>query len=75
MVQAGVRVQEVMTGGLAWQNQTGEVLGCYVHGLFENESVLQALFGVAHSPLERAFDRLADWVELHLSADTLQTLV
>ena len=75
MVQAGITAQEVLTPGLAWQNQTGEVLGCYVHGLFENASVLQALFGVTHSPLEAAFDRLADWLEVHMGTQTLQQLM
>ena len=75
MVQAGITAQEVLTPGLAWQNQTGEVLGCYVHGLFENASVLQALFGVTHSPLEAAFDRLADWLEVHMGTQTLHHLI
>ena len=75
MVQAGVTAQEVLRPGLAWQNQTGEVLGCYVHGLFENASVLQALFGISHSPLEAAFDRLADWVDAHMGTGVLHRLV
>ena len=74
MVQAGVSANEVLPSGLAWQSQAGEVLGCYLHGLFENESVLHALFGVAHSPLEQTFDRLADWVQESLGNDTLTNL-
>jgi adenosylcobyric acid synthase len=75
MVQAGVSAQEVLPNGLAWQNQTGEVLGCYVHGLFENAAVLQALFGVDETPLEQAFDRLADWLALHFSPVSLHSLI
>jgi adenosylcobyric acid synthase len=75
MVQAGVTSQEALPGGLAWLSQDGLVLGCYVHGLFENASVVEALFGVPHSPLEQAFDRLADFVVEHMTADTLNALI
>jgi adenosylcobyric acid synthase len=64
-----------MPGGLAWLSQDGLVLGCYVHGLFENASVVEALFGVPHSLLEQAFDRLADFVVEHMTADTLNALI
>lgn len=35
----------VITGGIGWQNDEGNVLGLAVHGLFEDAAVLQALFG------------------------------
>ncbi|MFT4242051.1 MAG: cobyric acid synthase [Acidovorax sp.] len=49
--------------GLAWQNGAGNVLGLYLHGLFEDEAALHALFGAqadAQVPtLDSVFDRLA----------------
>ena len=45
--------------GLAWQNAAGNVLGCYVHGLFEDARVLQALFGADAPSLDAVFDGLA----------------
>lgn len=75
MTQAGIVAHEVLPGGLAWQSQDGLVLGCYVHGLFENASVLQALFGVPSTPLEDAFDRLADFLVEHMSEATLAALI
>jgi adenosylcobyric acid synthase len=54
-MQAG---REVMPG-LAWQNAGGNVLGVYLHGLFEDAAVMRALFGAAASDLDAVFDRLA----------------
>ncbi|MDO5288090.1 MAG: cobyric acid synthase [Pseudomonadota bacterium] len=51
--------REVMPG-LAWQNTAGNVLGCYLHGLFEDAAVLRALFGAAAPSLDAVFDGLAD---------------
>jgi adenosylcobyric acid synthase len=47
MAAAGNVAQAVLPGGLGWQNTAGNVLGCYLHGLFEDPAVLQALFGAA----------------------------
>ncbi len=49
--------------GLAWQNARGNVLGLYVHGLFEDAAALRALFGADVPTLDAVFDRLARGVD------------
>jgi adenosylcobyric acid synthase len=61
--------------GLAWQNGGGNVLGCYLHGLFEDPAVLRALFGIAAPTLETVFDGLADFLATHTQADVLDALI
>jgi len=58
---------------LAWQQ--GAVLGLYVHGLFENPTVLQALFGQAGRPLDAVFDGLADFMLEHFPHAGLRGLL
>ena len=60
---------------LGWQNAAGNVLGLYLHGLFEDERVLQALFGAQAPSLDRVFDRLADFIEDHFTPGVLDALV
>ncbi|HQQ71464.1 MAG TPA: cobyric acid synthase [Alicycliphilus sp.] len=48
--------------GLAWQNPAGNVLGLYLHGLFEDAAVLRALFGADAPTLEQVFERMAEGV-------------
>ena len=45
MAARGDLAREVLPG-LGWQNGAGNVLGVYLHGLFEDPRVLQALFVV-----------------------------
>ena len=71
MAAAGERLREVIPG-LAWQNPAGNVLGCYLHGLFESPAVLRALFGQSAPTLDQVFEGLADFVERHLSGDSLK---
>jgi adenosylcobyric acid synthase len=61
MAAQGDVAREVLPG-LAWQNRAGHVLGCYLHGLFEDAAVLHALFGAQAPSLDDVFDRLADEV-------------
>lgn len=73
MLAQGALAHEVLPG-LAWQNQAGNVLGLYMHGLFEDEAVVRALFG-AHTPtLDGVFDQLADFLAQHTQPGVLDLL-
>ncbi len=74
MLAAGHVLREVMPG-LAWQDGSGQVLGTYLHGLFEQPAVLQALFGAEVPTLETVFEGLADFVERHFEAGALAGLL
>jgi len=58
LLAAGHVAHEVLPG-LAWCNATGNVLGVYLHGLFENDDVLQALLGGTGVALDEVFERMA----------------
>ena len=75
MAAAGDMACPVMPDGLAWQNAAGNVLGLYLHGLFEDPRVLQALFGAATPTLESVFDGLADYIGQHFEPGVLQSLI
>ncbi len=58
---------------IGWQH--GPVLGHYLHGMFENDAVLTALFQRPIRPLEQVFDGLADYVDRHFHPGVLTGLL
>lgn len=74
MAAKGDVAREVIPG-LAWQNAAGNVLGCYLHGLFEDPRVLHALFGASAPTLESVFDGLAEFLQTHVEPGVLDALI
>jgi adenosylcobyric acid synthase len=74
MAAKGDVARAVLPDGLGWQNGAGNVLGLYVHGLFEDPVVLHALFGASAPTLDSVFDGLADYIEKHFDAGVLASL-
>lgn len=75
MAKAGDIARPVLPGGLGWQNGAGNVMGVYLHGLFEDPNVLHALFGARAITLETVFDGLADYIEAHFEPGVLDALI
>ena len=75
MAAAGDMARPVMPDGLAWQNAAGNVLGLYLHGMFEDPRVLAALFGAATPTLDSVFEGLADYIDQHFQTGVLPSLI
>jgi adenosylcobyric acid synthase len=75
MAKAGDVAVAVLPDALGWQNPAGNVLGLYLHGLFEDPAVLQALFGATTPTLDSVFDGLANYIEQHFEAGFLDALI
>ncbi|HET9644501.1 MAG TPA: cobyric acid synthase CobQ, partial [Burkholderiaceae bacterium] len=69
----GDSCREALSPQMGWQRDN--VLAIYVHGLFENEHVLQALFGHVPRTSDDAFDRLARQLDESFAPGTLQGLL
>lgn len=68
-------VTPVIGDGLGWRNSPGNVLGIYLHGLFEEPAVLHALFGAGVPTLDTVFDGLADCIDRHFAPGALPGLL
>jgi adenosylcobyric acid synthase len=75
MAAAGDLAHAVLPEGLAWQNGAGNVLGVYLHGLFEDPAVLQALFGASTPTLDSVFEGLSGYIARHFEAGVLDALI
>ena len=79
MAEGGDVARVVLPAGLGWQNGAGNVLGLYLHGLFEDPAALQALFGVSLvgpvPTLDSVFEGLADYSEQHFEPGVLSALI
>jgi adenosylcobyric acid synthase len=75
MAKAGDVAVAVLPDSLGWQNATGNVLGLYLHGMFEDPAVLQALFGASTPTLNSVFDGLADYITQHFEMGFLDSLI
>ncbi|MBC7608327.1 MAG: cobyric acid synthase [Polaromonas sp.] len=75
MAAPGLGTRSVLPEDLAWQSEAGNVLGIYLHGMFEDAGVLQALFGASVPTLDSVFDGLADYIGQHFEAGILQSLI
>ena len=62
----------VLPDALGWQQ--GNVLGVYLHGMFEDAGVMRALFGAQVPTLDSVFDGLADFIEAHFSPGVMPDL-
>ena len=75
MAKAGDVALAVLPDALGWQNPAGNVLGLYLHGMFEDPAVLQALFGASTPTLNSVFDGLADYIGQHFDKNFLDSLI
>jgi adenosylcobyric acid synthase len=75
----GDSVRPVLGENLGWCNPGGNVLGIYVHGLFEDATALTALFAARlNGPvptLDTVFDQLADFIDKHFEPGVLDALI
>jgi adenosylcobyric acid synthase len=74
MAAGGDVAVSVLADGMGWCNTRGNVLGVYMHGMFEQAPVLQALFGAQAPTLDSVFEGLANFVDRHFEPGSLLRL-
>ncbi len=74
-IHQGVTKASAPIQGLAWQSREGNVLGLYLHGMFEDSAVLQALWGADAPSLDGVFEGLANFLDAHVDTGVLSKLV
>jgi adenosylcobyric acid synthase len=60
---------------IAWLNSAGNVFGIYLHGMFENASVIEAAFHDASGTLDAVFEKLARHFVSHADSGLLNALI
>lgn len=78
MRATGMQVEAVMGAGdeaIGWLGGNGRILGLYLHGLFEDERVLSALFHEGVTSLDQRLDALAQHIEHAFGAQRLTQVV
>jgi len=73
LAPAQVALRNEAGEAIGWRE--GSVLGLYAHGLFEQDTVLRALFGQSLPGLDAVFDGLADFIEQHFEPGALMDLL
>jgi adenosylcobyric acid synthase len=61
--------------GSVYQNEAGNILGLYLHGLFESPEVLRVFFGLESRTLDDIFEGLADFLVEHGGRETWLSLL
>jgi adenosylcobyric acid synthase len=74
-IHHGVTHASAPVSGLAWQSSEGNVLGIYLHGMFEDSAVLRALWGADAPSLDSVFEGLANFLDTHVDTGVLSKLV
>ncbi|HMS26844.1 MAG TPA: cobyric acid synthase [Burkholderiaceae bacterium] len=75
MAKAGDVAVCALPTSLGWQNQKGNVLGIYLHGIFEDPAVLKALFGISTPNLDSVFDGLANYIDRYFEPQFLNNFI
>jgi len=71
--RASVAIRDLSGAPVGWQK--GSVLGVYLHGIFEDSAVLNALFGVSLPSLDATLDGVADVVASAIQPGLLDRLI
>ena len=74
MAAAGETARELIAN-TAWQSAKGNVLGLYIHGMFENPACLRALLGEQARNFDQVCDQLAEHWRAHTPRDLLKRLI